>query len=442
MKKTISLLLLLIIIYSPNVFAHEMYTDGWHIVPTNTEENISKTWSQQTKEWAYYENGKEIMRYSKLIGSHRGWGSAPENSLASFKATKEKGYYAFETDVRFTKDNVAVLSHDAKINTVARNNDLSVIAEDVFIKDLTYNQLKSNYIFNIDRLNHNGTATVLDGYNSNRITTFEEMLDYVKENKMYVSIELKEGTKEQIESLVKMTQEKNMHNYIRWISFYTDLLKIVKDYDSDEYLGVTKNDTCDSVHNLYCGEEIEYYLKKLKTDNNFLWIVHNTDRMPEIACAVDLPLNESSYPATMGISTPITQGNVKLNNNSVNLLIGSNVSITYDYSGDGIVKCESSNINQATCSVDKVNKKINISSVGKDSTSVNIMVYSSQGINTSASNDNIIKVNISDNKENVEILTNVPDTFMKISKVSLIISIIIITLGITIIGYYIITEQS
>ena len=207
MKKMLCLILLIFIIYSPIVLAHERLDDGWHIVVKNTESERGKSWYAQAKEWAYYENGKEILRYSSLLGSHRGWGEAPENSLASFQMTKDKGYYAFETDVRFTKDNVAVLLHDATINGVARNNDLSTITETTYVKDLTYNELKNNYVFNIERINH-GKTTVLPDYNTNRITTFEEMLDFVKANKMYVNIELKEGTKEQIESLVKMTQKK------------------------------------------------------------------------------------------------------------------------------------------------------------------------------------------------------------------------------------------
>ena len=203
MKKFFYLFLIIAIVYSPVVFAHEKYDDGWHIVPENTEDNKGKTWSQQTKEWAYYENGEEAIRYTKLVGSHRGWGTAPENSLASFRITRENGYYAFETDVRFTKDNVPVLIHDEKINNIARDNNLNSMQNDIYVKDLTYNQLYANYIFNIERLNHSGSPTPLTGYETNRVTTFEEMLEYVKANRMYVSIELKEGTKEQIKKDTK-----------------------------------------------------------------------------------------------------------------------------------------------------------------------------------------------------------------------------------------------
>lgn len=399
MKKFFYLFLIIAIVYSPVVFAHEKYDDGWHIVPENTEDNKGKTWSQQTKEWAYYENGEEAIRYTKLVGSHRGWGTAPENSLASFRITRENGYYAFETDVRFTKDNVPVLIHDEKINNIARDNNLNSMQNDIYVKDLTYNQLYANYIFNIERLNHSGSPTPLTGYETNRVTTFEEMLEYVKANRMYVSIELKEGTKEQIRSLVDMTHDQGVHNYVRWISYYTDLLYYVVDYDNDENISVTKNDTCDPNHNLYCGEETEHYLEKLKTDKNLIWITNNPDRMPSIACAVNMPYNQNGYSPRDGLINTIPKGEVTVDEKSQNLLIGSNVSIPYTYTGDGVVKCKSNNTSKVTCSVDTENKFIDITSVGNEATTAKVMVYSSQGISTSASDDTTIQVKVGSEKD-------------------------------------------
>ena len=393
MKKMFVFLLIISLFSIPNVFASEKYDDGWHIVVKNDASQRDKEWAQQAKEWAYYENGVEIMRYSKLIGSHRGWGTAPENTLAAFKATREKGYYVFETDVRFTKDNVGVLCHDAKINNVARNNDLSTISGDVLVKDKTLSELKSNYVFNIDRVNHD-SPTVLSGYNNNRITTFEEMLDYVKQNKMHVSIELKEGTKEQIESLVRMTQEKNMHNNVRWISFYTDLLKYVKDYDDDEILGINKSSSCDSNHNLYCGEEPEYYLNKLQTDNNVVFMSNNPMKLPSLACAVNLPLNESSYSPSDGVVSTIPQGVVSLNNNSVEFNIGNNENVSYSYDGDGTVKCVSSDSTKLSCSVDANTKVVHVESVNGNAFDGTVTVYATQGITHSASDDTSFRVKV------------------------------------------------
>lgn len=393
-KKLLFFLAMIVLLYVPGVFAHEKYSDGWHIVVANKEEEKDKSWDDQSKVWAYYENGKETMRYEKLIGSHRGWGEAPENSLASFKMTRQKGYYVFETDVRFTKDNVPVLSHDAKINNVARNNDLSVISEDVLVKNKTLSELKANYVFNIERVNHD-SPTVLSGYDTNRITTFSEMIDYVMANKMQVSIELKEGTKEQIESLVKITQDKKAHNYVRWISFYTDLLKMVRDYDDDEILSVTKTTECDDSHNTFCGEDVDYYLQKLKTDKNIVWISGSPYKAPAISCAINLPLNKEGNEQPAPIET-IPQGKVTLSNYYKYLLVGEEVKIGYGYNGDGVVKCKSSDTSSVTCSIDKTNNKVVVKSVGTSSKAVTVKLYATQGISYSATDDEVISLNVED----------------------------------------------
>ena len=53
--------------------------------------------------------------YPKLF-AHRGGGSlAPENTLAAVKAGQSLGYRAHEFDVKLTKDNVAMLLHDATL---------------------------------------------------------------------------------------------------------------------------------------------------------------------------------------------------------------------------------------------------------------------------------------------------------------------------------------
>ena len=396
MKKYLSLIIVLLILYTPIVFAHEKLDNGWHMVPINNESEINKSWDEQSKEWGYYENGKEIMRYSKLLGAHRAWGEAPENSLAAIKMLREKGYYAFETDIRFTKDNVPVLCHDAAINVLARNNDLSTITNTVNLKDITYNELKNNYIFNIERLNHDG-ATMLDGFNTNRITTFEEMLNYVKANKMYVSIELKEGTKEQIESLVKMTQEKNMHNYVRWISFYTDLLEYVKNYDSDEYLLVLTSSSCDTNHNLYCGEETEYFYNKLKTSTNMVWIT-NSSCHPADIIQPNLPASYEGNPPDRFFQAPIPQGMMNTFVKSTIIEAGKEQVLSYEYDGDGIVKCISSDPTQLTCNIDTENQTIQLKSNGNDSSNVNIILYGTQGVGYSATEDLKLQALIKDTK--------------------------------------------
>lgn len=391
--------ILLILLSIPQVFAHEQLDDGWHVVVKNDESERGKTWENQAKEWGYYENGVEVMRYSKLTGAHRGWGEAPENSLASIRLNREKGYFTFETDIRFTKDNVPVLLHDATINSLARNNDLSVIEESKKINELTFEEVRNNYIFNIDRLNHT-SATVLEGYSNNRITTFEEMLDYVKANKMYVNIELKTGTKAQIESLVKMTQDKNMHNYVRWLSFSTNLLKYVRDYDDDEFLHVLKSSSCDENKVYFCGEDVDYFWNKLKTENNMLYIAGATFKYANLSI-VDLPKNYETNLPEKDVKNPIPMGKLTISEKSKNMIIESSSTITYSYLGDGEVKCISSDETKLTCTIDKENHIIQLKSIGEEETKATVNIYATQGILYSATGDNTISVTIETEYHNI-----------------------------------------
>ena len=71
--------------------------------------------------------------YPKLF-AHRGGGTlAPENTLAAVKLGQSLGYRAHEFDVKLTKDNVAILLHDAKLERTTTGKGL---AADFAWKDL------------------------------------------------------------------------------------------------------------------------------------------------------------------------------------------------------------------------------------------------------------------------------------------------------------------
>ena len=407
MKKKLILLIILCVFAFPSVYAHEMLEDGWHIVPAS-DANSSDSWENQQKVWALYVNGTETKRYSTLIGAHRGWGDAPENSLSSFRLVLANGYSGIETDVRFTKDNVPVLCHDSYINDVAVNNDLTALGSDkIYIKDLTYEQLSTNYIFNIERLNHDGNTT-LSNYYTNRITTFSEMLDFVKAANFFVSIELKEGTREQIASLVQMVNSKNMHYNVKWISFQINLLEYVKEVDDDELLGVLLSTagTCSAdTPNKYCegGENHLEVYNRLKTTNNYVWLApySTQQKLPSSNFGVNLPSTNAtmSQRLTEYTLTTIPQGTLTVTNNIKYLPIGGKRNLTYTYTGDGTVKCLSSNTNFVTCSVDNTNKKITINSVGTTESSASVAVYATQGIAYSATPDSIVNLSIVDEEK-------------------------------------------
>ena len=432
------LFLIVYLFSTPLVYAHEKLSDGWHVLVSKTEYDSTKEWVDQVKDWAYYENGVELKRFSYLVCVHRGWGEAPENSLASFNMIKNTGYSAFETDVRFTKDNVPVLIHDASINGVAKNNDgsLSDIAETTYVKDLTFDELYNNYIFNIERGNRDNPEA-LSGYDNNRITKFVDMLDFVKANKFLVQIELKSGTTdEQIQLLVSLVKNKNMSDYVLWSSISSNLLEKMKNIAPEQNLfqifhtPTTEGECAD--HNKYCDvEEYDYYFNKLKTDSNLVWLKGNKYNLPN-APAFNMPAKLDLYPASDYIRETIQQGTVTVSDNNLPLKSKETKKISYRYNGDGTVKCESSNASLVTCSVDKTNKTVTINTLGDRKEDVYVNVYSTQGVNYSASDDAriIVKKHVSI----IETIVDIPNTGAFIPIIYNLIGLLIIGIGVVIIN--------
>lgn len=70
-----------------------------------------------------------------------------ENCPAGVRMAAQYGYPAIECDVKYTRDSVMVLMHDATINRTMRNAaDYSRIAEPVRVSELTFEELRSRYV--------------------------------------------------------------------------------------------------------------------------------------------------------------------------------------------------------------------------------------------------------------------------------------------------------
>ena len=73
--------------------------------------------------------------------AHRGHAACPENTMLAFKKAFEDGFEEIETDPQLTKDGVIVLMHDNAINRTCRNRDGSPIAQEILVKESTYEEL-------------------------------------------------------------------------------------------------------------------------------------------------------------------------------------------------------------------------------------------------------------------------------------------------------------
>ncbi len=75
----------------------------------------------------------------------------PENSVAAVVSAKRFGYDGIECDVKYTADSVMVIMHDKTINrTVRRAADYSKLSEPVKVADVTFEELRRDYVLASD----------------------------------------------------------------------------------------------------------------------------------------------------------------------------------------------------------------------------------------------------------------------------------------------------
>ena len=195
--------------------------------------------------------------------NHRGYDTAPENTLTAYKLSKKYGFNYVETDVQFTSDGVPVLLHDLSINRTARNADGTNIASTVNISDITYVQAQI-YDFGV----YKGSQ-----YAGTKIPKFEDFIILCKKIGLHPYIELKSDvqySQAQIESLVDIVIRMGMRNNVTWISFSNVFLGYIKDYDSIARLGLLVGDVA--------ATDIQK-VNALKTDANEVFINASISRI-------------------------------------------------------------------------------------------------------------------------------------------------------------------
>ena len=159
--------------------------------------------------------------------NHRGYGTAPENTLPAYKLSKANMFEYVECDVRFTSDGVPVLLHDESINRTAMNADGTTIDSTVNIASITYEEAL-DYDFGVYKA---------EKYAGTPIPTFEQFITLCRNLGLHPYIELKAGTQAQVEGLVDTVAACGMAGKVSWISFSMTLLGYVKDYDAGARLG-------------------------------------------------------------------------------------------------------------------------------------------------------------------------------------------------------------
>jgi glycerophosphoryl diester phosphodiesterase len=173
--------------------------------------------------------------------NHRGYNTiAPENTLAAFKVSKEKGFKYVECDVSFTSDGYAVLLHDSTVDRTSNGTGsiASMTLEDV--RALDFGSWKSAE------------------YAGEQIPRFEEFIALCRALGLHPYIELKTGTEAQIKALVGVVKRHGMKGKVTWISFDAACLGYVKTADPAARLGFVVSavsaDTISTAEGLQTGE--------------------------------------------------------------------------------------------------------------------------------------------------------------------------------------------
>lgn len=164
--------------------------------------------------------------------SHSGYSAAaPENTLPAYQAAADAGYTFVEADIRFTKDGVPILLHDATIDRTSNGSGN--------VSSMTYNQLLQ-YDF--------GSWQSIE-YASTRITTFDQFIALCRDRRLHPYIELKTSiSAAQARRLIHTVTNYGMEDDVTWISYhYTNALSRIRSADKTALLGVLADDITTSI---------------------------------------------------------------------------------------------------------------------------------------------------------------------------------------------------
>ena len=158
--------------------------------------------------------GRKTTMSKVQVWAHRGASAyAPENTMVAFEKAVEMHADGVETDVHLTLDGELVISHDETLERVSNGHGK--------IPDKTLKEHKE-LDFSYGR----------EGFKNVRMLTMREFLDFMKDNDLFMDIEMKySGTRwdETNEKMAAMAKEFNVEDRILYSSFRPQpLLKLQK----------------------------------------------------------------------------------------------------------------------------------------------------------------------------------------------------------------------
>jgi glycerophosphoryl diester phosphodiesterase len=223
--------------------------------------------------------------------NHQGYTpTAPNNTLPAFAMSKIMGFNIVETDVRFTSDNVPVLSHDDDIS--GKSDGTGNISE------MTYAQLLQYDFGSWKNVKYTGT----------RIPTFEQFLALARSLNLMAYIDLKVCDDEKAELLTDLVRKYGMVKHVTWIGDWP-LLKYIVSHSPYSRIGLLVSSDTDAT-------QIASYYNSLLSGANDVFIDVNYgaytaskyyNAISALKCPVEVwTLNSFDYFSTQEVAKNVT----------------------------------------------------------------------------------------------------------------------------------------
>ena len=179
--------------------------------------HVAKIFNLPSELISLSENGVGSAEDPIYLTAHRGvWAVAPQNSLPSYEAAVELGYYTAECDIHLTKDNEWVLIHNSEAE--------SQFCQFGEIADYTLEEVKT--------FSYKGGKNFWK-YEDLRIATLDEYLDVFVGSKTRPQIEIKSDTYDMLYTVVDAIEEKGLVDRAIVISFELEQLKKIHELNPD-----------------------------------------------------------------------------------------------------------------------------------------------------------------------------------------------------------------
>lgn len=179
--------------------------------------HIAKIFNLPSELISLSENGVGTADDPVYLTAHRGvWAIAPQNSLPSYEAAVELGYYTAECDIHLTKDNDWVLIHNSEAE--------SQFCQFGEVSDYTVEELKT--------FSYKGGKNFWK-YEDLRIATLDEYLDVFVGSETRPQIEIKSDSYDMLYTIVDAVEEKGLEEQAIVISFDLEQLRVIHELNSN-----------------------------------------------------------------------------------------------------------------------------------------------------------------------------------------------------------------